>query len=160
MITHSLPILAIILTLPLPYIGLTFSLYCPLYCPSLLNDMKRHYTDPLQHGYPDKSNPLLPELTSLLESCGMEDPLQKIYITSHNLESLPILMLLFTITYLPKLEYDHDFGSLVRRKLKFPVDGYPMIIGIACIMKQVGVIGESFYLHNTQLFLLKSVCAS
>jgi WASH complex subunit strumpellin len=34
------------------------------------------------------------------------------------------------------LEYDCNFGALVRKKSKFPIDGIPLAVGIACILKQ------------------------
>ena len=69
----------------------------------VLTDVKRHYRNPEAHPYPAEKNPLLFETTLLLESCGMDDPLHKIYITSHPLEGLPVLLFLFLLTYLPKV---------------------------------------------------------
>lgn len=34
------------------------------------------------------------------------------------------------------MEYDPNFGALVRKKSKFPVDGIPFVVGLACILKQ------------------------
>jgi hypothetical protein len=98
------------------------------YNKSLLNDVKKYFKhsgpnateeEKKQYPYPVQSsstaaktggekddsvsNDLMSELTLLLESCGMDDPYQKIYITSHPLESLPVLLVLFLITYLPKV---------------------------------------------------------
>jgi WASH complex subunit strumpellin len=70
---------------------------------SLLNDMKQHYRNPEKHPHPAKNNPLLVETTALLEACGLDDPLHKIYITSKPMEGLPVLLLLFLLTYLPKV---------------------------------------------------------
>lgn len=72
---------------------------------AVLNDMKRHYGDPDKFAYPEKTNPLLFEMTRLLESCGMDDSTQKIYITAQPLENLPLLVLLFLITYVPKVSH-------------------------------------------------------
>jgi WASH complex subunit strumpellin len=69
----------------------------------LLNDIKKHYTNPEKFDYPKDENPLLFETTALLESCGLDDPLQKIYITTQPLEGLPVLLFLFLLTYLPKV---------------------------------------------------------
>lgn len=101
----------------------------------LVNDIYRHYRDP-KYPYPAKENPLLFETTSLLESCGMDDPFFKIYITSQPLEGLPVLLFLFLLTYLPKLEYDTNFGALVRKKSIYPLDGVPIAVGLACLLKQ------------------------
>lgn len=40
------------------------------------------------------------------------------------------------LTYLPKLEYDGNFGALVRKKAKYPLDGVPLAVGLACLLKQ------------------------
>lgn len=69
----------------------------------VVQEIRRHYRLPDRHPYPDRSNPLLQETTALLEACGMDDPLQKIYVTSQPLEGLPVLLFLFLLTYLPKV---------------------------------------------------------
>ena len=66
----------------------------------------------------------------------MDDPSSKIYITSPPLEGLPVLLFLFLLTYLPKLDYDHNFDSLIRKKAVYPLDGAPLAIGLACLLKQ------------------------
>lgn len=70
----------------------------------LMNDITNHYRNP-EKPYPDPAtgNPLLFETTSLLEACGLDDPLHKIYVTSDPLEGLPQLLFLFLLTYLPKV---------------------------------------------------------
>ena len=35
-----------------------------------------------------------------------------------------------------QLSYDHNFGSLVRLKSKYPLDGVPLAVGMACLLKQ------------------------
>jgi WASH complex subunit strumpellin len=55
--------------------------------------------------YPSDDNPLLGETTALLEACGLDDPMQKIYVTTQPLEGLPVLLLLFLLAYLPKVRY-------------------------------------------------------
>jgi WASH complex subunit strumpellin len=103
---------------------------------SIMNEIRMHYHHPSKYQYPDKSNPLLFEVSLLTEACGMDDPLHKVYITSQPLEGLPVLLLLFLLTYLPKLEYDRNFGSLVRKKAAYPLDGLPLVVGMACLLKQ------------------------
>jgi hypothetical protein len=71
---------------------------------ALMNDIRNHYRYPDRYPYPDPStNPLMFETTSLLEACGKDDPLHKIYITSDPLEGLPQLLFLFLLSYLPKV---------------------------------------------------------
>lgn len=69
----------------------------------LLNDMRKHHAQPHKHPYPAPDNPLLKETTTLLEASGLDDPSAKIYVTSQPLEGLPVLLLLFLLTYLPKV---------------------------------------------------------
>jgi hypothetical protein len=70
----------------------------------LMNDITGHYRNP-EKPYPDPAtgNPLLFETTSLLEACGLDNPLHKIYVTSDPLEGLPQLLFLFLLTYIPKV---------------------------------------------------------
>lgn len=70
----------------------------------LLNDINRHYEDPIKYPhYPSINNPILYELTTLLEACGLDDPLLKVYITTTPLEGLPEFLFLFLLTYLSKV---------------------------------------------------------
>lgn len=69
----------------------------------LVSDIMKHYRQPETFPYPSKENPLLFEVTSLIEACGMDIPSQKIYITTNPLEGLPQLLFIFLLTYLPKV---------------------------------------------------------
>lgn len=101
----------------------------------LVKDIKKHYLQP-DSPYPSEDSPLLGETTALLDACGLDDPMHKIYVTTQPLEGLPVLLLLFLLSYLPKLEYDANFGALVRKKSKYPLDGIPLAVGLACLLKQ------------------------
>lgn len=35
-----------------------------------------------------------------------------------------------------QLEYDRNFGALVRKKAAYPLDGLPLVVGVACLLKQ------------------------
>lgn len=124
----------------------------------LLTDVRRHYQQPDKNPYPSEGNPLLFEASVLSEACGLDDPLNKIYITSQPLEGLPVLLFLFLLTYLPKvrarqfdsnffphhrhhspftkLDYDPNFGALIRKKSNVAFDGIPLAVGLACLLKQ------------------------
>ncbi len=80
---------------------------------ALLSDVEKHYSyhnlysdgsGPTPPSYPDSDNPILSELALLLEACGLDDPLQKIYVTSQPLEGLPVLLFLFLLAYIPKVQ--------------------------------------------------------
>jgi len=102
----------------------------------LLNDIRKHYHEPEKYSYPGTENPLLFETSILSEACGMQDPCNKIYITTQPLEGLPVLLFLFLMAYLPKLEYDINFASLIRKKGVYPLDGTPLAVGLACMLRQ------------------------
>ncbi len=75
------------------------------YNKGLLNDIQRHYENPEKFpSYPSDNNPVLYELTALLEACGLDDPVQKVYITTSPLEGLPEVLFIFLLTYLSKVK--------------------------------------------------------
>ena len=69
---------------------------------SLLGDVRQHYLDS-NRPCPSHESPLLFETTTLLEACGLDDPMHKIYLTTQPLEGLPILLFLFILAYLPNV---------------------------------------------------------
>jgi WASH complex subunit strumpellin len=69
----------------------------------LINDIKKYYSNPNLNPYPAKESMLIFETSALLESCGLDDPINKIYVTTQPLEGLPVLLFLFLLTYLPKV---------------------------------------------------------
>ncbi len=77
---------------------------------SVLMDIKRQHTAEYARtqGRPnanaiEKMNSLLAELTQLCEACGLDDPLQKVYVTTTPLQGLPVILFIFLIAYLPKV---------------------------------------------------------
>ena len=102
---------------------------------SVVNDVRAHYRDPSKP-QPQESNPLLTNLSSLLVTCGMDDPFAKVYITTDPLEGLPVLLLLFLCSYAGKFRYDSDFGTLVRSKSTYPLDGWPVSAGMSTLLRQ------------------------
>lgn len=102
----------------------------------IIADIRKHYRQPDKFPYPSDDNPLLGEVAQLAEACGLDDPMDKIYVTSQPLEGIPVLLFLFLIAYLPKMEYDENFGTLVRKKAAYPLDGVPLAVGLACLLRQ------------------------
>ena len=103
---------------------------------SLLNDIRAHYRDP-EKPYPGNGNPTLADLSKFLEATGMNEPLTKIYLTSEQLDNFPLFLLSFLLRYLPKMKYDQDFGSLMRKNRKDYLDGAPIVVGIVTVLKQL-----------------------
>lgn len=102
---------------------------------SMVSDIRKHYRDSSKP-IPSEESPLLPALSTLLSANGHSDPLSKVYITTDPLEGLPIVLLIFITSYLGKLEYDPAFGSLRRTKTSYPLDGWPLVTGVATLLKQ------------------------
>ena len=111
---------------------------------AVLNDIHEHYRAPDEHPCPKESNPLLYELTRLLDASGFNDPSAQIYIVTEPLEGLPVVLLLFIIRYVGRLQYDPHFGTLCRRKpstggasgQEYALDGTPLAVGLACLLRQ------------------------
>jgi WASH complex subunit strumpellin len=104
---------------------------------AVLTDVEEHFKDPDNKPYPEpKTNPLLGQLNKLLEASGLSDPLAKIYVVTDPIESLPVLLMFFVVTYMSKLTWDQDFATLVRRKPAFAIDGMPLVVGIWTLLKQ------------------------
>lgn len=67
---------------------------------------------------------------------GNGDPLDTIFMATDPLEGLPLLLLFFVITYVPKMKYDPTMGALSKVKLGYGIDGWPIIAGAATMLKQ------------------------
>jgi WASH complex subunit strumpellin len=102
----------------------------------ILSDVHAHYRQPDKFHYPPNGNPLLVDVTTMLDCSGYDDPMHKIYVTTQPIEGLPIVLFLFLLTYLRTLYIDKNFGTLARSKSKFGVDGVPMVLGCATLLRQ------------------------
>lgn len=77
---------------------------------ALLNDIDAHFKDPTK-AYPDEDNPLLYELNPYLESAGLSDPLNKVYIEPNSCEYIALIVCMFVLSQLPKLQYVKLIGN-------------------------------------------------
>uniref|UniRef100_A0A671MAD7 WASH complex subunit 5 n=1 Tax=Sinocyclocheilus anshuiensis TaxID=1608454 RepID=A0A671MAD7_9TELE len=111
---------------------------------SLLSDIEAHYQDP-SLPYPKEDNTLLYEITAYLEAAGIQNPLNKIYITTKRLPYFPIVNFLFLIAQLPKLQNNKSQG-MTCRKAADPVDWAPLVLGLLTLLKQ-------FHSRYTEQFL-------
>ncbi|KAJ1461470.1 WASH complex, subunit strumpellin [Pelagophyceae sp. CCMP2097] len=109
---------------------------------AVLGDVMEHYRSPETVAYPlpdggaQKPRKLLQDLSRLLDASGLGDPAQKIYVVTQALEGLPTLLLLFVLSYMGKLEYCPRLGTLVKRKLSYPIDGAVLLFGVYTLCKQ------------------------
>ncbi len=103
---------------------------------SLLADIREHFRKPTERPYPAKDNPLLAELSEYLETAGMANPLDKIYVTSEPLEDVGLLMCLFVVAHIQRFQYDGAIDCLVSKKKDDNLDGTPFVVGIITVLKQ------------------------
>ena len=78
----------------------------------------------------------LKESVENLNRAGDGNPFATVFLVVEPLEGLPVLLALFVISHLEKFTYDQDFGSLVRSKEDSPFDGWPVVAGMASVLKQ------------------------
>ncbi|KAK8784191.1 hypothetical protein V5799_009448 [Amblyomma americanum] len=102
---------------------------------ALLAEVKAHHKDPSKP-YPKEDNPLLVELATYLEWCGLYQPLSKIYVTTRPIGNLPLFMMLFTVTHLAKFTYISSQGGLLSKKGVDSIDGLPFVLGSFTFLKQ------------------------
>ncbi|KAH8091480.1 hypothetical protein JL720_5786 [Aureococcus anophagefferens] len=95
---------------------------------AVLGDVLDHYGDPetVPDPVPDAKDGrrVLADLATLLDASGVSDPLAKVYVATEPLEHLPLVLLLFLLSYAHKLGHDDRLQSLVKRKRSYPIDGF------------------------------------
>jgi hypothetical protein len=64
-----------------------------------------------RYAYPSETNPLLSEAATYVEAAGLNDPFQKIYITTKPLDDLQLVVFLYVVSQLPKFAYDPNTGT-------------------------------------------------
>jgi WASH complex subunit strumpellin len=105
-----------------------------LCCSAVLSEIKAHYRDPANKSYPSEDSALLPELANYLDWTGESEPLSKIYVTTRRMNYLSLLMFLFSVAQLGKLQYSKHTTGLVSKQ--GGMDGPALIIGIYTILHQ------------------------
>ena len=126
---------------------------------AVLGDVLDHYDDPDHVPDPlpattDKR--CLADLATLLDAAGLSDPLEKIYVATEPSEHLPLVLLLFLLSYAHKLHYDDRVNSLVKRKAAYPIDGFVVVVGVHTILKQC----HPAYTKQLLAYLGQFVCAT
>lgn len=103
---------------------------------ALLAEVSGPHGDPSRPSPEEDNNPLLVELATYLEWCGMYKPLAKIYVTTRPIGNLPLFMMLFTVTHMAKFTYISSQGGLVSKKGVDTLDGLPFVLGSFTFLKQ------------------------
>lgn len=104
---------------------------------AVLNDVRRHYFRPDDFPYPDRSNPLLPEISKFMSAAGHSEPMDQIYLTRIPMPHIGLWLSLFALQLMPQFQFDGEFHSLVRRKTSYGVDGTPLIAGLGTMIRQL-----------------------
>lgn len=112
---------------------------------AVLAEIKAHHRDPSKP-YPKEDNPLLMELATYLDWCGLYQPISKIYVTTRPIGNLPLFMMLFTVTHLAKFTYVSSQGGLLSKRGVDSIDGLPFVLGSFTFLKQ-------FHQDNVTQFL-------
>lgn len=102
---------------------------------ALLAEVSGPHGDPSRPS-PEEDSPLLVELATYLEWCGMYKPLAKIYVTTRPIGNLPLFMMLFTVTHMAKFTCISSQGGLVSKKGVDTLDGLPFVLGSFTFLKQ------------------------
>jgi WASH complex subunit strumpellin len=108
----------------------------------VLQDIESHYIKPKLspdddgYDYPRSDNPFLTEVSQILQTCGKDDAFRKVYMTTQPIEGLPVLLLALIASSLPNVYYDSDFGTLCRTHTNLPIDGFPLVAGVTCLLRQ------------------------
>jgi len=89
---------------------------------------------------------MVEELSTIMTCLGEYDLKTSLLKSSQTLEGLPVLLLLFVISCMSKLEFDKDFSTLIRCKAEYPIDGWPLVVGVGTLLKQ-------FHYSYTKSFL-------
>jgi len=77
---------------------------------AVLNEVKAHFRDPENKPYPADDNPLLPELSKMLDWAGIGNPYSKIYITTNATQYTSLIAFILTISQFSKLQYIDNLG--------------------------------------------------
>lgn len=131
----------------------------------LIEALQQHYSAPdTTPQFPGRDTHLLSEISSLIEACGIMNPMTKIYVTTKPIEHLPLIMFLFVLHHMQSLVYSKKRNTLInvahasapnpaaKSKAKSAVpaaavfDGAPLIVGVVTVLQQ-------FHSDHTHTFL-------
>eukprot|EP00049_Salpingoeca_infusionum_P018780 m.358747 g.358747 ORF g.358747 m.358747 type:complete len:1177 (-) comp18266_c0_seq1:307-3837(-) len=104
---------------------------------ALLNEMEAHFHNP-EKPYPGGEDGMaMAELNEYLETLGVSDPLEKIYVTEKRPDHFATFMFYLVLYRCSRLAYSAPISSLVPRKPQAdPLDGAPFICGVITVLKQ------------------------
>lgn len=104
---------------------------------AVLGELHGYLRDPETHPYPSGRNALLSELDQYIQTIGLADPMEKIYVTTIPPKHIGLIMWLYVKFNINRLSFDTSAQTLVNTNRKEEIDGAPFVIGVATILKQV-----------------------
>lgn len=82
------------------------------------------------------SEKLLNDLCKKLQTCGLQTPLQTIYITSSVPDFFSLIVFVITMSQLPRYVLDNHLGTLVSRMKRASLDFCPLVMGLVTLFRQ------------------------
>uniref|UniRef100_A0A182IM32 Strumpellin n=1 Tax=Anopheles atroparvus TaxID=41427 RepID=A0A182IM32_ANOAO len=124
---------------------------------AILLDFKRHQLD---DSHPIPQAELVSELNSYLLYAGLYDPCQKVYLKQDTPRFLPLVLFLYVISTLGKVQYMENVDSLVAKKKNESFDGHPLTIAILTVFRQFDGIEMDVFLQYLCQYVLSFVHAN
>uniref|UniRef100_A0A182JXG8 WASH complex subunit 5 n=1 Tax=Anopheles christyi TaxID=43041 RepID=A0A182JXG8_9DIPT len=122
---------------------------------AILLDFQRHQLD---ESAPIPRADLVAELNTYLLYAGLYDPYRKVYIKQDvPPRFLPLLLFLFLVSTLPKLQYMENVDSLVAKKKNESIDGHPLTIGLLTVLRQFDAMETDIFLQYLCQYVLSFV---
>ena len=117
----------------------------------------KHATIALNKAYLDRVSddlsaddlPSLELVMDALAQIGEGDVLSTEFLGTDPLEGLPVLLALFVVAHAKEFIFDADFGSLVLSKEEYGLDGWPLVFGMATLLRQF----HQSYAHSFLAYL-------
>jgi hypothetical protein len=79
---------------------------------------------------------LLKDLSTVLETSGFLEPINKVYVLTQDLDHMALGMLVITLIASQNLHYDLNVNSIVRKSKHASIDGPCFVMGLITIFKQ------------------------
>uniref|UniRef100_A0A182PF45 Strumpellin n=1 Tax=Anopheles epiroticus TaxID=199890 RepID=A0A182PF45_9DIPT len=122
---------------------------------AILLDFQRHQLD--ESASIPRAD-LVAELNTYLLYAGLYDPYRKVYIKQDvPPRFLSLLLFLFIVSSLPKLQYMECVDSLVAKKKSESIDGHPLTIGLLTVLRQFDASETDIFLQYLCQYVLSFV---
>ncbi|XP_053677589.1 WASH complex subunit 5 [Anopheles nili] len=124
---------------------------------AILLEFQRHQLD---ENHPVPQAELVAELNTYLLYAGLYDPYRKVYLKQETPRFLPLVLFLFVVSTLGKLQYMENVDSLVAKRKNEAIDGHPLTIGVLTVLRQFDALETDIFLQYLCQYVLSFVHAS